>query len=118
MEGMSFFCSLCLVLWVSYIKPSDQSEFSNVLFRVASALLPLIVYTYSQNRHLGCLRHHLGDYGNQEEMEKRTFPVVLIFYIITALSMLAMKVQRNSGEENIRKIQQLQKDLLQSKKKK
>lgn len=121
MEGMSFFCSLCLVLWVSYSTPST-TEFSNLFFRVASALLPLIVYTYSQDRQMGCLRKHAADDpypdGNEDvELEKRPFPVVLIFYIVTTLSMLAMKVQRSSGEENIRKVQQLKQDLMQSKKK-
>jgi hypothetical protein len=48
----------------------------------------------------------------------RGFPVVLIFYIVTTLSILAMQVQRTRGEENIRKIEKLKQDLLQSKKKK
>jgi hypothetical protein len=120
MEGMSLFCSLCLVLWVTYLP--TQSEFSSLYFRVASALLPLIVYAYTQDRHMGCLRHLMKEEEHDQDaaasLEKRTFPVVLIFYIVTTLSILAMTVQRRSGEENIRKVQALKEDLLQSKKKK
>lgn len=126
MEGMSLCCSLCLVLWVTYLPTQQtQSEFSSLYFRVASALLPLIVYAYTQDRYMGCLRHLTQQQENDQDaaaalpsLEKRPFPVVLIFYIVTTLSILAMTVQRRSGEENIRKVQALKEDLIQSKKKK
>jgi hypothetical protein len=126
MEGMSFFCSLCLLLWVSTITPA--MEFSNLFFRVASTLLPLIVVTYSQDQTMGCLRHFADDTpfldNDKEDTEadmvypSRAFPVVLVFYLVVTLSIGAMKIQRTKGEENIQKIQKLQQDLLQSKKKK
>ncbi|KAG7362059.1 hypothetical protein IV203_025725 [Nitzschia inconspicua] len=122
-EAMSMCCSLCLVAWLtgSPTTPTtqqDQSEFSSLSFRVATALLPLIVYTYQQDRTMGCLRrwelHDNYDHP-RSELESRSFPVIVIFYIVSTLSVFAMYIQRSNGQQNIQKVVQLQQDLLQPK---
>jgi hypothetical protein len=129
MEGMSFFCSLCIVWWIVTMpveRIRRDREFTALPFRVATALWPMIVVAYTRQPVMGCLRHLEDPYPDDAPAPARgdgaetwrAFPVVLIFYAVTTLSMFAMKRQRNSGEDQIRKVQKLRKDLMEPKKKK
>ncbi|KAL3919994.1 MAG: hypothetical protein SGILL_003476 [Bacillariaceae sp.] len=128
MEAMSLCCAFCVVGWIVMLPVGilrENKEFHSLLFRVATALLPLIVAVFLQQPLMGCLRDMENPYGtgvvdgekdNTATTEKRSFPVVIIFYVVTSLSMWAMKAQRSSGQDQIHKIQKLKKDLLETKK--
>lgn len=130
MELLSVLCGLSLIWLLSL--PQGDDDFSTLPFRVSCAFIPFIASTYYRNRSLSCLDGLVdpisqsssggGDFSAEgasaPAQARRTFPVILIFHLISALSLWFMQAQRKQLESSIEKIQKLRKDLLEPKKKK
>jgi hypothetical protein len=128
MELLSVMCGLSLV-WLLGLR-SVKDDFSSLPFRVSCAFIPFVLWAYYQNKSTGCLNgveSSLSPRALDEDIpaaettdggQRRKFPVILLFHLISSLSLFSMQSQRKQQESSVERIQQLKKDLLETKKKK
>lgn len=117
MEILSILCCLSLI-WLMY-QPLQGKHFTSLSFRVAVSFVPLILMSYYNNQMMGCLKDFVGNGEEEGGVSKpRTFPVVLIFLVVSFASLYMIRYQQKQQDENIQKIEKLKEDFLENKKKK
>mmetsp|Transcript_23633 Transcript_23633/g.65576 ORF Transcript_23633/g.65576 Transcript_23633/m.65576 type:complete len:242 (-) Transcript_23633:110-835(-) len=116
-EIFSVLCCLALI-WLMY-QPLQGNDFTSLPFRISVSFVPLILSSFYNKPIMGCLTDLSGNETGKGDAEKhRSFPVVLIFMVVTFASLSVMRYQQTQNIENIQKIEKLKKDLLGRKKKK
>mmetsp|Transcript_12959 Transcript_12959/g.27332 ORF Transcript_12959/g.27332 Transcript_12959/m.27332 type:complete len:249 (+) Transcript_12959:324-1070(+) len=117
MEILSILCCLSLI-WLMY-QPLQGKNFTDLPFRIAVSFVPLILLSYYNNQMMGCLEDFVGNGEEKSGVSKpRTFPVVLIFLVVSFASLYMMRYQQKQQDENIQKIEKLKENLLANKKQK
>eukprot|EP00536_Pseudo-nitzschia_multiseries_P005432 jgi/Psemu1/323883/estExt_fgenesh1_pg.C_1010042 len=115
-EIFSALCCLSLI-WLIY-QPLGGDDFTTLPFRISTSFVPMILSSFYNKPIMGCLADLAGNGDREGSVEKhRSFPVVLIFMVVTFASLSIMRYQQTQQVENIEKIEKLRKDLVGSKKK-
>lgn len=126
-EILGLVCGICLTLCLSSPKMNFQ-DFTTVPFRISCSCIPTLVYFYHfEKQYLGCLddsdydtlmKHRQAQAGGDGldaiEKQKRGFPIIIVFHLITTLALYFMQFQARSMDENIYKMLKLKEELTEA----
>jgi len=105
-------------------------DFTTIPFRISCVCLPLLVYFYHfEKQFVGCLddadhdtlvKHRQaqadGNGIDPAEKEKRGFPIIIVFHLVTTLALYFMQYQARQTDENIYKMLKLKEELVEARK--
>ncbi|CAJ1959118.1 unnamed protein product [Cylindrotheca closterium] len=131
-EILGLICGICLILCLQS-PVLNFKDFSTIYFRISCLGIPVIVYLYHyEKQYLGCLddqdydalvqsRRQAaemdgGDGIDPAEKEKRGFPIILIYHVITTLALYFMKYQSEKTDKNIFELLHLKDELTEARK--